>query len=196
MADWLLLRLAAHRRPRRRAGSSRMRAATPFPRRRAARWRRRPARAAGRHVCVLVPGTDVLLAEPEVPVKAGTKLQQVVPYALEEQLARRHRRPALRHRQARRRIPSTTPVAVVAHSLMDEWLDHAQGGRPRSGVDVRGQRSAARESGSRRRAARDDVVVVRPPTGATISMPADALAEALELARPERRMPASRPAAA
>ena len=44
-------------------------------------------RAAGRRVCVLVPGTDVLLAEPEFPVKAGAKLQQVVPYALEEQLA-------------------------------------------------------------------------------------------------------------
>jgi type II secretion system protein L len=30
----------------------------------------------------------------------------------------------------------------------------------------------------------NDVVVVRPPTGATISMPADAITEALELARP------------
>jgi len=35
-------------------------------------------RAVGRRICVLVPGTDVLLAEPEVPMKAGTKLQQVV----------------------------------------------------------------------------------------------------------------------
>src|SRR3984885_1275477 len=43
--------------------------------------------AAGRHVCVLVPGTDVLLMEPELPAKAGTKLAQMVPYALEEQLA-------------------------------------------------------------------------------------------------------------
>src|SRR5580658_2079691 len=44
-------------------------------------------RAAGRRVCVLVPGADVLLAEPDVPVKAGAKLQQLVPYALEEHLA-------------------------------------------------------------------------------------------------------------
>ena len=44
-------------------------------------------RAAGRRVAVLVPGTDVLLAEPDVPVKAGAKLHQLVPYALEEQLA-------------------------------------------------------------------------------------------------------------
>src|ERR1700694_640294 len=45
------------------------------------------ARAAGRRVCVLAPGADVLLAEPDVPVKAGAKLQQLVPYALEEHLA-------------------------------------------------------------------------------------------------------------
>ena len=45
------------------------------------------ARAPGRRICVLVPGSDVLLAEPDVPMKAGAKLQQVVPYALEEQLA-------------------------------------------------------------------------------------------------------------
>src|SRR5450755_1448661 len=45
------------------------------------------AAAAGRHVCVLVPGTDVLLLEPEVPARAGTKLAQIVPCALEEQLA-------------------------------------------------------------------------------------------------------------
>src|SRR6202050_2396966 len=44
-------------------------------------------RAAGRRVCLLVPGADVLLAEPELPVKAGVKLQQLVPYALGEHLA-------------------------------------------------------------------------------------------------------------
>src|ERR1700733_5078309 len=44
-------------------------------------------RSAGRRICVLVPGTDVLVAEPELPTKAGTKLAQLVPYAMEEQLA-------------------------------------------------------------------------------------------------------------
>ena len=43
-------------------------------------------RVPGRRVCVLIGGADVLLAEPEVPVKAGAKLQQLVPYALEEHL--------------------------------------------------------------------------------------------------------------
>src|SRR6266853_3990650 len=44
-------------------------------------------RTPGRRVCVLVSGTDVVLAEPEMPARAGAKLQQLVPYALEEHLA-------------------------------------------------------------------------------------------------------------
>ena len=40
------------------------------------------ATAASRKVIVLVPGTDALLAEPVLPVKSGTKLAQVVPFAL------------------------------------------------------------------------------------------------------------------
>src|SRR5919198_4249519 len=84
-------------------------------------------RAAGRRVCVLVPSTDVLLAEPEVPVKAGTKLQQVVPYALEEQLAEDI--DDLHFAIGKRAGDSlTTPVAVVAHALMDDWLTTLKSG--------------------------------------------------------------------
>ena len=35
------------------------------------------ARTTGRRVCVLVSGAEVLLAEPDVPVRAGAKLQQL-----------------------------------------------------------------------------------------------------------------------
>src|ERR1700730_576261 len=79
------------------------------------------ARAAGRRVCVLVPGADVLLAEPDVPVKAGARLQQLVPYALEEHLADDiddlHFAIGRRAGEA-----SRAPVAVVARALLDEWL--------------------------------------------------------------------------
>src|SRR5262245_30462975 len=43
--------------------------------------------AVGRRVVVLVPGTDVLLAEPVLPLNSSAKLAQVVPFALEEHLA-------------------------------------------------------------------------------------------------------------
>lgn len=139
-------------------------------------------RAAGRHICVLVPSTDVLLAEPEVPVKAGTKLQQVVPYALEEQLAEDI--DDLHFAIGRRGgDSSTTPVAVVSHALMDDWLTllKSAGVAPESMYadsdllpENPGHAVALLET---------DVVVVRPPTGPAISMPVDALTEALEIAR-------------
>lgn len=43
--------------------------------------------AAGRQVVVIAPGSSVTLARPELPVKSGAKLAQVVPYAMEESLA-------------------------------------------------------------------------------------------------------------
>jgi general secretion pathway protein L len=43
--------------------------------------------AAERQVVVVAPGSSVTLARPELPVKAGAKLAQVVPYAMEESLA-------------------------------------------------------------------------------------------------------------
>src|ERR1700747_169039 len=78
-------------------------------------------RAVGRRICVLVPGTDVLPAEPEVPMKAGTKLQQVVAYALEEHLADDIDD---LHFAIGKRTPDSarTPVAVIRRALMDEWL--------------------------------------------------------------------------
>ncbi len=40
-----------------------------------------------RQVVVVAPGASVTLARPELPVKAGSRLAQVVPYAMEESLA-------------------------------------------------------------------------------------------------------------
>jgi general secretion pathway protein L len=40
-----------------------------------------------RQVVVIAPGSSVTLARPELPVKAGARIAQVVPYAMEESLA-------------------------------------------------------------------------------------------------------------
>jgi general secretion pathway protein L len=139
-------------------------------------------RSVGRRICVLVPGTDVLLAEPEVPMKAGTKLQQVVPFALEEQLA--DDIDDLHFAIGKRVGESTrTPVAVVRRSLMDEWLTalKSSGLEPESMYadsdllpENPGQAVALME---------EDVVVVRPPLGSPVTLPAEALGEALEIAQ-------------
>ncbi len=181
MADWLLLRLP--RAPDQDASwlladsrGSAISAPQRGPLSEAA------TRAVGRRVSVLVPGTDVLLTEPELPVKAGTKLQQVVPYALEEQLAEDI--DDLHFAIGKRASNSlTTPVAVVAHSLMDDWLAtlKAAGITPES---MYADSDLLPENpGHAVALLEDDAVIVRPPKGATISMPIDVIAEALELAR-------------
>lgn len=77
--------------------------------------------ARGRRTIVLVPGADVLLTEPELPpVKGGARLAQIVPFALEEQLAGdiETQHFAVGKRGAR----PGTPVAVVTHAHMRDWL--------------------------------------------------------------------------
>jgi general secretion pathway protein L len=74
---------------------------------------------------LLVPGTEVGLAEPELPLRSGARLAQVVPYALEEQLASDV--DAL-HFAVGARSPEAvgTPVAFVARSLMQRWYDQCE----------------------------------------------------------------------
>ncbi len=76
--------------------------------------------ADGRAVVLLLPAADVTLAEPELPLRGGAKLAQAVPFALEEQLASDveglHFAVGARHVGA-----AGTPVAVVAHGLIDRW---------------------------------------------------------------------------
>ncbi|HXR88861.1 MAG TPA: type II secretion system protein GspL [Steroidobacteraceae bacterium] len=139
-------------------------------------------RTAGRRICVLVPGNDVLLAEPEVPTKAGTKLAQVVPYALEEQLAEDIDE---LHFAIGKRAPdsSRTPVAVVARTLLDEWLTLLKS----SGIEPEAMYADSDllpvNPGQSVALLEEDVVVVRPPGGSPVTLPADALDEALEIAQ-------------
>jgi len=139
-------------------------------------------RAVGRRICVLVPSTDVLLAEPDVPMKAGTKLQQVVPYALEEQLA--DDIDDLHFAIGKRAADSArTPVAVIRRSLMDEWLTALKA----SGIEPESMYTESdllpHNPGQAVALMEEDVVVVRPPLGSPVTLPVEALGEALEIAQ-------------
>jgi general secretion pathway protein L len=139
------------------------------------------ARTAGRRVCVLVPGAEVLLAAPDVPVKAGAKLLQLVPYALEEHLA--DDIDDLHFAIGRRAADSgRAPVAVVARALLNDWLAslRAEGIEPEAlyaDSDLLPQ-----NPGQAVALLEEDAVFVRPPGGSPVTLPADALAEALEIA--------------
>ncbi|HTT04937.1 MAG TPA: type II secretion system protein GspL [Steroidobacteraceae bacterium] len=82
--------------------------------------------AGGRRVAAIVPSSDVLITEVELPVKSGVRVQQVVPFALEEQLAADIE---TLHFAAGARDESTgrTSVAVVTRALMDQWLGELSG---------------------------------------------------------------------
>ncbi len=81
--------------------------------------------ATGKQIIVLVPGVDVLLAEPELPVRGGARLAQVIPFALEEHLAddvdEVH---FATGRQERGRVG--TPVAAASHARVQSWLERLQ----------------------------------------------------------------------
>jgi len=81
--------------------------------------------ATGRRVVLLLPGSDVTLAEPELPLRGGARLAQVVPYALEEHLASDVE--ALHFAVGTRAVGAAgTPVAIVARSLMQSWHDRCE----------------------------------------------------------------------
>jgi len=140
------------------------------------------ARVPGRRVCVLVGGADVLLAEPDVPVKAGAKLQQLVPYALEEQLAEDIE--DLHFAVGKRPAESTqVPVAVVTRALLDEWLATVRGAGIEPDAVYADSELLPHNPGQAVALLEADTVSVRPPGGTPVTLPADALAEALDIAR-------------
>jgi general secretion pathway protein L len=181
MADWLLLRLPQD--PSQQASWLVVDAhGAPTGPPQAGPLALAAARSAGRHVVVLVPGADVLLAEPELPpAKAGAKLQQLVPYALEEQLA--DDIDALHFALGRRAGEAArVPVAVVARRLMDEWLTRLKDAGIEPQTMYADSELLPRNPGQAVALLDEDVIVIRPPASAVITLPADALTEALDLA--------------
>ena len=140
------------------------------------------ARSAGRRICVLVPGTDVLVAEPDLPAKAGVKLQQLVPYAMEEHLAEDI--DDLHFAIGKRVGNSTrTPVAVVTRALMDQWLTALKSNGLEPEAMYADSDLLPQNPGQAVALLDDDIIVVRPPSGSPVTLPAEALPEALEIAQ-------------
>lgn len=139
-------------------------------------------RIGGRRVCVLVSGADVLLAEPDLPAKAGAKLAQLVPFALEEHLADTIEE--LHFALGRRAADSgRTRVAVVAKSLINEWLATLRAAGIEPDAFYADSDLLPQNPGQAVALLEEDVVFVRAPGGIPVTLPADALDHALEIAR-------------
>ncbi len=182
MADWLLIRLA------RAPGAPASWLVADGAGRIVLPQREGPLSQAGElagshRVCVLVPAADVVIAEADVPVKSGTKVQQIVPFALEEQLAEDVES---LHFAVGRRPPDAarTPVAVVSRASMDEWLAQLRDAGIVPLAVFAESEWLPLNPGQAVGLLDVDCAIVRPASRLPVTMPIDALAEALELLRP------------
>jgi general secretion pathway protein L len=133
-----------------------------------------------RQVVVMAPGSSVTLARPELPAKAGARLAQVVPYAMEESLAGEVE-------QFHFAIGATdedgsTQVAAVRREELRGWLDAlAAAGIETTAVvpdtlcvpDNPGKTVAVIDSGQ---------LLVRAPGSLPVALDAEPLTEAFTLA--------------
>jgi general secretion pathway protein L len=78
------------------------------------------AQAAGAHVAVLVPSSDVVLAQVTMPAMKQQRLAKAVPFALEEQLAEDV--DELHVAVGQRDTEGKVANAVVARDRLDDWL--------------------------------------------------------------------------
>ena len=181
MAEWLIIRLAGDQAPAFMVadGDGRQIEAP-----RAGTLAEASSRSAGRRVCLVVPGGDVLLTDAEVPARAtGARLAQVVPFALEEQLAEDI--DSLQFALGRREPGATrVPVAVVARALLDGWLAQLRAARLEPDAIHADSTLLPGNPGQAIALLDADSVLVRPVSGQASTLPLSALDYALELLPP------------
>lgn len=137
--------------------------------------------AQDRRVVVLLPGSEITLAEPELPVRGAARLAQAVPFALEEQLASDVE--ALHFAVGPRPAGTVgTPVAVVSRSSLERWLGRCEA----AGIDVSAaycDSAAVPAAGAGCTLLLDDsLLYVRRPDSLPYVLDAEPLQGALELA--------------
>lgn len=81
--------------------------------------------AAERPLIVIAPGSSVTLARPELPVKSGARIAQVVPYAMEESLAGEVEQ--FHFAVGPTDAAGATLVAALRREEMRSWLDALAG---------------------------------------------------------------------
>lgn len=147
-------------------------------------WSEAAQHAAGRRICVLAPASDVLLTEAEVPAKSGARFQQIVPFALEEQLAQDI---DSLHFAVGRRIGESPriPVAVVSRALIEGWLAQMRGAGIEPECLYADSSLVPENPGQAVLVLSGDSVILRAAGSSPVTLPLAALDEALRLLRPD-----------
>ena len=140
------------------------------------------ARASTRRLIVLVPGTDVLLTHAQLPpARSNLKAQQLMPFALEEQLAEDI--DTLHFALGRRSGSGATPVAVVARARMEHWLARLREAGLEPAALYADSQLLPSNPAQTVALLENDAVTVCAPGGEAVTVAAEALAEALALAQ-------------
>ncbi|HZF15204.1 MAG TPA: type II secretion system protein GspL [Steroidobacteraceae bacterium] len=138
------------------------------------------AMVSNRRVVALVPGSDVLLTEPELPVRGGSRLQQVVPFALEDSLADDVE--SMHFAVGRRTARPGTPVAAVASERMRDWVAQIAGAGLRVDAMHADTSLLPANPGQIVVALEGSLLRVRRPDALPVTLPASPLADALTIA--------------
>ena len=190
MAEWLLIRFD----PARDTETAVFMACTPAgePRTspRSGTLAEAAAEAAGRRIVVLLPGAEVTTLDAELPARAGSKLLQAVPYALEEQVAADV--DTLHFAIGTRAADGRTPVCVIGKATLQGVLDtlRAAGLDPQA---VYPETALVRsQPGHLVMLIDGDTVHLCPPEGRAVSLPSQPLAAAVDLALHASAPPSAR----
>jgi general secretion pathway protein L len=147
--------------------------------------------ASTRRVCALVPASDVTTLEADLPLKAGAKLLQAVPFAVEDQLAENVE--DLHFALGERVEGQRATVAAVARVTLDGWLaELAKAG-------LRAERLSADAAllpdnpGQIVAVLDRDAVLIRAPGQQPMALPSASLADSIELALAHVRSDAAQP---
>lgn len=136
--------------------------------------------AAERRVIALAPGSGIVLARPELPVRSGARIAQIVPFALEEQLAGDI--DAFHFAVGTTGADSRTAVAAVERSRLEGWLQQLTA----AGIDAEALYAETQclpdNPGKIVVLLEDGNLLVRASGGTPVALAAEPLSEAFALA--------------
>jgi general secretion pathway protein L len=136
--------------------------------------------ATGRQVVVVAPGPSITLARPELPVKSGARIAQVVPYAMEESLAGEVE-------QFHFAIGATdeagaTQVAALRREELRGWLDSLSAAGIEPAYVVPDTLCLPENPGKIVAVIDSGLLLVRAPGGLPVALDAEPLTESFTLA--------------
>ncbi len=136
--------------------------------------------AQDRRVIALAPGPDIVLAEPELPVRSGSRLAQVVPFALEEYLAGDVE--SFHFSVGKFGEGSRAPVAAVDRLRLEGWIEQfAEAGLAPDALYAETQ-CLPQNPGKIVAVLEGGLLLVQQPGGIPVALDAEPLTEAFALA--------------